>query len=334
LEKVGFTEKVVREQLFLNLLKRLWQKNSVIVVFLFILIACGIAAPRFLRPENLFAILRSTSIVGIIALGMTFVIIIGGIDLSSGSVLATSGAVLILLQYRVDAAGNPLIPLPIVILACCLVALSFGFVNGIIISKASLPPFIVTLAIGIMARSVTNFFASGKTVIGNRVPEFTRIGNGSLFGHIPIPFIIVIIITIGLNVILKRSKFGSYIFAVGGNEKAARFSGIKIDRVKILTYMLAGLCTGIASTIEMSRMAAVAVLTSGLMYEFDAIIAVIIGGGSLSGGRGRLVGTLIGVILLGMVNNIIIMLSLSPYLTGAVKGAMILLAVSLQRRAE
>ena len=317
---------------FVELLIRLWQKNSVIVVFVFIIILCGIAAPRFLRPENLFTILRNTSMVGIIALGMTFIIISGGIDLSSGSVLATSGAVLIMLQHRVDASGNPLFPLPFVILICCLIAVGFGFVNGIIISKASLPPFIVTLAIGIIARSVTNYFCSGKTVIGNRVPEFTRIGNGSLFNLIPLPFVIVIILTIALNVILKRSKFGAYIFAIGGNENAARFSGIKVDRIKIFTYMLAGLCTGIAATIEMSRMAAVAVLTSGLMYEFDAITAVIIGGASLSGGKGRLIGTIVGFILLGMVTNIMIMLSLSPYLTGAVKGAVILFAVLIQRR--
>ena len=316
---------------FLQLLLRLWQKNSVIVVFVFILILCGIAAPRFLRPENIFNILRNTSIVGVIALGMTFVIIGGGIDLSSGPVLATSGAVLILLQRMVDANGNPLVPLPLAILICCLIAVGFGFINGIIITKAALPPFIVTLAIGIIARSVTIYFCRGATIIGNKIPEFTRIGNGSI-ARIPIPFIIAIVLAIGLHIVLTRSKFGTYVFAVGGNENAARYSGIKVDRIKIFTYMLVGLCTGIAATIEMSRMAAVAATTSGSQYEFEAITAVIIGGTSLTGGRGRLIGTIVGFIILGIVNNMMIMLNISPYLSGAVKGAVILFAVLIQRR--
>ena len=324
-------EKETKNRL-LELPTRLWQKNSVIVVFAAIVLLCGIAAPRFLRPENLFTILRSTSMVGVISLGMTFVIISGGIDLSSGSVLASAGAVLILLQQQVDASGAPLYPLPFVILVCCAVAVGYGLVNGFIITKLSLPPFIVTLAVGIIARSITAYFTQGRTIIGNRVPEFTRIGNGSFFNLIPIPFVIVVVAAVALNVMLKRSKFGSYLFAVGGNENAARFSGMKVDRIKIVTYMLAGLCTGIAATIEMSRMAAVQVMSSGYLYEFEAITAVLIGGTSLSGGKGRLVGTVVGFILLGMVNNIIIMLSLSPFLVGAVKGSMILLAVLVQRR--
>jgi ribose/xylose/arabinose/galactoside ABC-type transport system permease subunit len=147
---------------FLELLKRLWQKNSVIVVFVVIIILCGIAAPRFLRPDNLLNILRNTSIVGVIALGMTFVIIGGGIDLSSGPILATSGAVLIFLQRMVTPEGDPLLPLWLAIFACLAVATSFGFINGIIITKASLPPFIVTLAVGIIARSVVMYICRGN----------------------------------------------------------------------------------------------------------------------------------------------------------------------------
>ena len=316
---------------FLELLKRLWQKNSVIVVFVVIIILCGIAAPRFLRPDNLLNILRNTSIVGVIALGMTFVIIGGGIDLSSGPILATSGAVLIFLQRMVTPEGDPLLPLWLAIFACLAVATSFGFINGIIITKASLPPFIVTLAVGIIARSVVMYICRGATIMGNRIQEFTRIGNGSIF-RIPIPFIIAVLLAVFLHIILTRSKFGTYVFAVGGNEDAARFSGIKVDRIKIFTYMLVGLCAGIAATIEMSRMAAVAAATSGSLYEFEAITAVIIGGTSLSGGKGRLIGTIVGFILLGIVNNMMIMLNISPYLSGAVKGAVILFAVLIQRR--
>ncbi|MCF7929209.1 MAG: ABC transporter permease [Spirochaetales bacterium] len=316
---------------FLEMLKQLWQKNSVIVVFVIIILLAGLAAPRFLQPNNLLNILRNTSIIGVIALGMTFVIIGGGIDLSSGPVLASAGAVLIFLQRMVAETGDPLLPLWLPILAALGVATLLGFINGFIITKAALPPFIVTLAVGIIARSVVMYFTRGATIMGNRVPEFTGIGNGSV-ASIPIPFIIAMGLFALLHLVLTRSKMGTYVYAVGGNEDAARYSGIKADRIKIFTYMLVGLCAGIAATIEMSRMAAVSGTSSGRLYEFEAITAVIIGGTTLSGGKGRLVGTIVGFILLGIVNNMMIMLNISPYLSGAVKGGVILFAVLIQRR--
>jgi ribose transport system permease protein len=315
----------------LALLKRVWRDYSILVVFGGIIAICGIAAPRFILIDNLLNILRNTSTVGAIALGMTFVIIAGGIDLSSGPVLATAGAVLILLQRMKTPDGNPAVPLALAILACLAVATSFGFLNGIIITKAKLPPFIVTLAVGIMARSLVMYFMRGATVMGNNIPEFTGIGNGSVFS-IPIPFLLVVGVAIIFHVFLTRTKFGTYVFAVGGNENAARYSGIKVDRIRIATYMIVGLCTGLAATIEMSRMAAVAAATSGSQYEFEAITAVIVGGTSLSGGKGRLIGSIVGFIILGIVNNMMIMLNISPYLSGAVKGAVILFAVLMQRR--
>ncbi|MBI9106181.1 MAG: ABC transporter permease [Spirochaetales bacterium] len=324
-------EELKRRNRFIELSSKLWKNYSIVVVFFVILLICGIAAPRFLRPNNLLNILRNTSIVGIIAIGMTFVIIAGGIDLSSGATLATSGAALIALQKLVTEAGDPAMPLIIPIVVCLTISTGIGFANGIIITKAKLPPFIVTLAVGIIARSVVMYFCRGATIMGNRIPTFTNIGNGSVFS-IPIPFIVAILLAVILHVILTRSKFGTYVFAVGGNENAARYSGIKVDRIKIITYMLVGFCTGVAAVIEMSRMAAVAATSSGMQYEFEAITAVIVGGTSLNGGKGRLVGTIVGFIILGIVNNMMIMLNISPYLSGAVKGAVILFAVLLQRR--
>ena len=315
----------------LQLGKNIWRNYSIVLMFVAILIICGIFAPRFLRPQNLLNILRNTSIVGSIALGMTFVIIAGGMDLSSGPVLATSGAVLIFLQRMVNPDGSPMVPLPLAILACCAVAVAFGLLNGVVITKAKLPPFIVTLAVGIIARSITMYVCRGATIMGNNIPQFTQIGSGSLLG-IPIPFIVVIVMAVLFHIFLTRTKYGTYVFAVGGNENAARYSGIKVDRVRIITYMLVGLCAGIAATMEMSRMAAVAAATSGSQYEFEAITAVIVGGTALSGGRGRLLGTIVGFIILGIVNNMMIMLNISPYLSGAVKGAVILFAVLMQRR--
>jgi len=325
----------------IDLALRVWRDYSILVVFVVIIVICAVAAPRFILADNLLNILRNTSTVGAIALGMTLVIIAGGIDLSSGPVLAVSGAVLILLQRMVNADGSPALPLAVAIAACLAVATAFGFVNGIIVTKAQLPPFIVTLAVGIIARSLVMYFMRGATVMGNNIPQFTGIGNGSLlsfhigsvsFPGIPIPFIVAIAMAVVFHVLLTRTKFGTYVFAVGGNENAARYSGIKVDRIRIATYMLVGLCTGIAATIEMSRMAAVAATTSGAQYEFEAITAVIVGGTSLSGGKGRIVGSIVGFIILGIVNNMMIMLNISPYLSGAVKGAVILFAVLMQRR--
>lgn len=314
-----------------EILIRIWKSYSIVVVFFVIIAICGILAPRFLHPNNLLNILRNTSIVGVIALGMTFVIIGGGIDLSSGPVMATAGYVLIIMQRMVTESGSPVYPLWVPILVCLLIGTAFGFINGIIITKAKLPSFIVTLAVGIIARSLVMYFGRGATIIGNRIPQFTRIGNGSILG-IPTPFLIAGGIAILFHFILTRTKFGTYVFAVGGNENASRYSGIKVDRMKIYTYMLVGLCAGIAATVEMSRMAAVATTTSGSQYEFEAITAVIVGGTALSGGKGRILGTVVGFIILGIVNNMMIMLNISPYLSGAVKGAVILFAVLLQRK--
>jgi len=319
------------ENRLLEFIKGIWRDYSVVVVFFVIIGICGLAAPRFLTPGNLLNILRNTSIVGSIALGMTFVIIAGGIDLSSGPVFATAGAVLIFLQRMKNPDGTPLLPLFVAVLACCAVAMTFGFLNGMVITKAKLPPFIVTLAVGIIARSVTMYICRGATIMGNNIPQFNRIGSGSIFS-IPIPFIVVIVMAVVFHILLTRTKYGTYVFAVGGNENAARYSGIKVDRIRIITYMLVGLCTGMAATMEMSRMVAVAAATSGSQYEFEAITAVIVGGTALSGGRGRLIGTIVGFIILGIVNNMMIMLNISPYLSGAAKGAVILFAVLLQRR--
>jgi len=309
-----------------NFFKMLWREYSVVVVFIGVFIACTIITQgKFASVNNIMAILRNISTIGMISLGMTFVLISGGIDLSSGPVLATAGAVLIILQ------GTPNVPLLVAILACCGVGVGFGFVNGIIITKTKLPPFIVTLAVGIMARSIVMFFTKGATITGKSVHEFTNIGNGNILG-IPIPFLIVVIAAILLTILLTKTKFGTYVFAVGGNENAAKYSGIKTDKIKVLTYMLLGLCVAIAATIEMSRMAAVASTTSGNMYEFEAITAAIVGGASISGGRGKIVGTVVGFLILGIISNMMIMMNISPYLNGAVKGLVILLAVLFQRR--
>ena len=317
---------VVQEE---NSLKRLakyiWSEYSVVVVFIAIFTVCVLLVPRIAAPSNVMIILRHSSIIGMMALGMTFVIIGGGIDLSSGHVLAASGAVLILVQ------SNENIPLPIALLACVGVATAIGILNGTLITKFKLPAFIVTLAIGIMARSLAMFALGGMTIRGRNVPEFTRIGLGS-FGIVPIPLIIWGVSAIILGLVLAYTKYGTYVYAVGGNENAARFSGISVDKIRISTYALAGFCVGIATILDLSRMAAVSATTSGNLFEFEAITAAVVGGTALSGGRGKILGTFIGMILIGLVNNLMAMLQLSPFLAGTVKGIIILAAVLLLRR--
>ncbi len=305
---------------------QIWSKYSIIVVFIILFALCTLLTNgKFAEWKNIMTIFRNSSTVGIIALGMTFVIISGGIDLSSGPVMATAGLVLVNLQKN----GTPL---ALAILACIAVAAVFGFINGIITTKIKVPPFIVTLATGIIARSVTMYLGNGATITGNNQDTFFKsIGNGSLLS-VPTPFIVMVVVAVLLTILLVKTKFGTFVSAVGCNETAAKYSGIKVDRIKILTYIIAGICVGIASTIEISRMVAVSSTTTGDGYEFDAITAVLVGGTSLAGGRGTLYGTVIGAIILFFVNNMMIQMTISPYLTGAVKGLVILIAVLLQAR--
>jgi len=309
----------------------LWSRFGIIFIFLGITLVVGVlTGGRFTTWNNMTTIFRNASSVGIISLGMTFVIISGGIDLSSGSVLSTAGTVLIFMQ----GSGN--FPLILSMLACVAVGIGFGLANGLIITKLKIPPFITTLATGIIARSITVYVCDGSTITGNKEDMvFRGIGTGNITssaGNIimPIPFIMMLVVAVVLTVVLMRTKFGTYTFSVGCNETGAKYSGISVDRMKTYTYMIVGACAGIGAIIDMSRMVSVSSTSSGLGYEFDAITAVLLGGTSLAGGRGTIYGTVFGAILLFFVSNIMIQLNISTYLTGTVKGLIILGAVLLQ----
>jgi len=310
---------------FLRALKFVWSNYSIIVVTLVFFIAMGFVVPRFVQFSNIMVILRQASIIGVLAVGMTFVIITGGIDLSSGHVVAASGAVLIFLQ------GNPDYPLIVPILACFVTATALGFINGLIITKFRLPAFIVTLAIGVMARSVAVYMVGGRSITGIREAPFTTIGAGSI-GFVSYTLIVWVVLTLIAAYVLKYTKYGAYTYAVGGNETASKYAGISTNKVKIMAYGLTGLCAGITALLDFSFMASIAVPTSAYLYEFDAITAVIVGGTALSGGRGKVLNTFFGVIIIISVNNLMVMLGISPYLGGAIRGLVILAAVLLQRR--
>ena len=309
----------------MRVMKHIWGNYSLILVLVVIFVIAGIIEPRFLTVSNQLIVLRHAAIIGMMALGMTFVIISGGIDLSAGHAAAAAGTVLILLQ------ANESLPLIVPVVACFAVAMAIGFANGLITTKFKLPAFIVTLAIGLIVRSLALNAAGGVSIVGRRIPEFTNIGNGSI-GPIPNALVIWIVSAVILGCVLAYTKFGSYIYAVGGNEVAARYSGIAVDKIRIACYTITGFCVGVSALINFSRMAAISASTAAHFYEFDAITAVVVGGTTLAGGRGKIMGTFFGMIVVSVVSNLMIMFRISPYLTGLIKGSIILIAILLQRR--
>lgn len=309
-----------------RLIRDVWNDYSVSVVFVILISLCGIMAPTFFKWNNFMAIFRNCSAVGIIALGMTFVIIAGGIDLSIGSNFAACGVILVILQGQIG------LPLALCVLITCVFGALTGFVNGAIIAKAKLPPFIVTLATQVFLRSVVKYVTNGATIRGVKDEFFTGIGNGNLIGNFPLPFAIFLVVAILMHILLSKTKFGTYVYAVGGNEMTAKYTGIKVDQTKIMTYMLIGLMAALAATIEVSRMASVSPTVSGVDYELEAVTSAIVGGTSFNGGKGKIAGTVLGAIILFIITNMIIHLNVSAYLSGAVKGIVILVAVLLQKR--
>ena len=305
-----------------------WNEYSVTLVFAALILISGLLTPSFFSTNNFMAIFRNSAAIGVIGLGMTFVIIAGGIDLSVGANFAACGVIMILMQ------GSLGLPLPLAILVTCISGATIGFINGFIISKAKLPPFIVTLAMQVLLRSIVMYLTKGATMRGVRDPAFTSIGNGLVFGGLPTPFFIFLVIALIMHIILSKTKLGTYVYAVGGNEIAARYTGIKVDAVKIATYVLIGLMAAFASIMEVSRMASVSPTVSGVQYELEAVISAIVGGTSFSGGKGKILGTILGAIMLFIISNMLIHLNISTYLSGAVKGTVILVAVLLQKRQD
>jgi len=319
-------EAVNQQNIAIRIGKYLWKSYSLILILILIFIIAGIMEPRFIAVSNQLIIFRHAAIIGMMALGMTFVVIAGGIDLSAGHAAAAAGTVLILLQ------GNENIPIFVAILACFAVAMTIGLVNGLIITKFKLPAFIVTLAIGLIVRSIALNAAGGVSITGRRIPEFTNIGNGTWVGPIPNALLIWVVSAIILGCVLAYTKFGSYVYAAGGNETASRYSGIPVDRIRIICYVITGFCVGMSALLNFSRMAAISAATASQLYEFDAITAVVVGGTTLAGGRGKIMGSFFGMIAVSVVSNLTIMFGISPYLTGLIKGAIILVAILLQRR--
>ncbi|ABV63920.1 MULTISPECIES: ribose ABC transporter permease RbsC [Bacillus] len=292
---------------------------------LIILVAIvSILNPAFLEPLNILNLLRQISINALIAFGMTFVILTGGIDLSVGAILALSSA---LTAGFIVSGMDPILA----IIVGSIIGAILGMVNGLLITKGKMAPFIATLATMTIFRGLTLVYTDGNPITGlGSNYAFQLFGRGYFLG-IPVPAITMLLTFIVLWVLLHKTPFGRRTYAIGGNEKAALISGIKVPRVKIMIYSLAGFMSALAGAILTSRLNS-AQPTAGTSYELDAIAAVVLGGTSLSGGRGRIVGTLIGVLIIGVLNNGMNLLGVSSFYQSVVKGIVILIAVLLDRK--
>lgn len=305
-----------------------------LVILLFAALIFTALSARFFTVSNFTNILKQISHYAILAAGVYFAILLGGIDISVGSVLAFSGALSALI-----ISGQPQSPwsAPLAVLAALLVGLLAGLFNGFFIARFNLQPMIVTLATLSIFRGATLVLLGGAAVsiAGTRyagAPLFTALGQKTLlYGLLPVPIIIMAVVYFLVWFVLNRTAFGRHMYAIGGNEEASLLSGIDVVKTKMLAYMASGLLAGIAGIIITARVAS-ATPTAGQSYEMDAIAAVVIGGTSLRGGEGKVLYTIVGALIIGMLNNIQTLIGVDSYYQTIIKGAVILLAVLLDAR--
>ncbi|NOH22164.1 ribose ABC transporter permease [Vibrio europaeus] len=311
--------------------KKLFSKEWLIeqkslVALLFLIVVVSFLNPNFFTVDNILNILRQTSVNAIIAVGMTLVILTAGIDLSVGSVLALCGAFaasLIAMEVPV------LIAVPTALFA----GAALGAISGIIIAKGKVQAFIATLVTMTLLRGVTMVYTDGRPIstgFTDTADAFAWFGTGYALG-IPVPVWLMVIVFAAVWYLLNHTRFGRYVYALGGNESATRLSGINVDRVKIGVYAICGLLAALAGIIVTSRLSS-AQPTAGMGYELDAIAAVVLGGTSLMGGKGRIMGTLIGALIIGFLNNALNLLDVSSYYQMIAKAVVILLAVLVDNK--
>lgn len=292
---------------------------GILVALAIICIVFALLSDKFLQVKNAITILRTTSINAIVAFGMTFVIITGGIDLSVGSVMSFSGVVCCMLIAR---AGWPTIPAMLVALIAGGI---IGYVNGLCITKLQMAPFIVTLATSYIARGASYLLTNARPVtIKNEF--FNSFGNGMIANTFPYLIIYMLVVFVISWILLNRTRFGRRVFAVGGNENAARFSGIKVDRIKILTYIFSGVLAALAGIITCAKMYSGQPVI-GEDASMDAIAGIVLGGTSMNGGFGTLTGTIIGCVIIGVINNGMNLVGLNSFWQQVAKGFVILIAV-------
>jgi ribose transport system permease protein len=321
-------ETAIDRQNYNQLLSRFQSLIALILLCVFI----SLLSDKFLTPANAWNVMRQISVNVCISVGMTLVILTGGIDLSVGSVLALCGAVAAgLLKWGIEIPSvNLFIGFTIlgITLIGLLAGMLVGWFNGVVITKFKVPPFVATLAMLTIARGLTMLWTKGFPISGLG-ENFTRIGTGWFIG-IPVPVWISGIIVLLAILITNKTKLGRYIYAIGGNESAANLSGINVNKVKIAVYSIAGGLAAAGGLLVTSRLDA-AQPNAGTGYELDSIAAVVIGGTSLTGGKGTVGGTVLGAVIIGVLNNGLVLLNVSPFWQQVVKGVVILLAVIIDK---
>lgn len=297
-----------------------------LIALLILIVVVSTLSPNFFTLNNIFNILQQTSVNAIMAVGMTLVILTSGIDLSVGSLLALTGAVA---ASMVGADINALVA----VVGALALGAAIGGVTGIIVAKGKVQAFIATLVMMLLLRGVTRVYTDGSPIntgFSDNADLFSWFGIGRPFG-IPTPIWLMMIVFLSAWYLLHHTRLGRYIYALGGNESATRLSGISVDKIKIIVYALCGLLAALASIIEVARLSSAQPM-AGNGYELDAIAAVVLGGTSLAGGKGRIIGTLIGALILGFLNNALNLLGISSNYQMIVKAVVILLAVLVDNK--
>lgn len=316
-----------------NLREDLMGRYGAVMALIILFSVSSEISPYFLQTRNILNILRQVSYTGMIALGMTFVIISGGIDLSVGSLSALLGGVMIeVLNCCVGVFGDGWLAIACALIAGIALGGASGLVSGFMITKMRIAPFIVTLGTMAVYRSLTLYIIdAGEFRSVSAVFPNIGMGNDPVFG-VPYPVWTFLLLALLCAVLLNRTRFGRYTSAIGSNEKVAVYAAVQVDRVRSLSYILIGMLTAVSAFLLAARLNSISSTNVGINFEMDAIAAVIIGGTLMSGGSGTIAGTVIGAIILGIVNNMLNMLGVSPYLQGTVKGIVIIVAVMIQRR--
>ncbi|MCK6627493.1 MAG: ABC transporter permease [Anaerolineae bacterium] len=337
------TPEVLEKNLNREWLNTFIRKYAIVFIFLAMFVGMWLLSDAFLQPRNLFNVVRQISVMGLIAIGVTMVIITTGIDLSSGSVVALAAVFAASLAQRVDWSGAKYPGLELPVIVPILVALAIGalcgFINGGLIARFKIPAFIATLGMMTVARGFALIY-SDRPVSG-LTDTYNYIGQGEIFKVIPIPdqpplglplpVIILVVVAVGAHIMLNNTRFGRHIYAIGGNEQAALISGLNVGRIKIGVYTIAGLLSGLAGLVLSSRIGSGQPgLAVGI--ELDAIAAAVIGGTSLSGGIGTIWGTIVGALIIGVLNNGLDLLNVSAYWQTIVKGSIIVVAVIIDER--
>ncbi|HUI69721.1 MAG TPA: ABC transporter permease [Spirochaetia bacterium] len=315
-----------------QVLKRFdYQKYSAFIALVVLFVVSAFLSPFFIRPGNLVNILSQVSYTGMIALGMALVIITGGIDLSVGSLVAFDSLIgVMVMNYVLGSIHNELVAILTGIVATLVLGAVTGFANGITITRGRIAPFIVTLGTLAIFRSLALFIGNAGE-IQSQSNIYGEFGLANVL-WLPLPVWVMLVLAFVLDIVLNRTRYGRYLCAVGSNTRVAVFSAINVDRVKVIAYTITGVLVAVSSILLSSRFNAVSTSNTGMGYELDAIAAVIVGGTPFTGGRGTIWGTIIGAIILGIINNMLNLLGVSAYLQGTVKGLVIIGAVYIQRQ--